>query len=479
MPSVAASSSKKAAKPYDRPADSGKGKGKALPTSVESRSVNIGAPAQLGQKSRKGKKAWRKNVDISQEEVAMEQAREEERVTGGRVTAKKNDDLFVVDTVGDVAVAQRMRRAPKPLRSLAVLSEQSAVPSLKSKPSSSATVYRKTKISPAEKERLRRIARRVGTGALHATDGPIRSADVKAIGPTSTDAWTEPPAPAPVKGGFGEETIVKRQVKTPKTLAARREIYLESQVQNGRGVELPDEGTSYNPRAEAHSRLIELAVEEELAQIKKEEEEAKRIATLGEVVNARRQPVQGDEYAPGMVVGPGEVEGEDDDESDDEASGSGKVVKPTKRKTQAQRNKAKRAKEQARLEALEKTQRRLQAEITSLGKGGIKKALEERQKKMEEAEKLAKIAKKERERLGLEGGEKIGKHRVGKSKVTVQLGEDLAESLRQVKPEGNLFKDRFLALQKKALIEPRVPQLPKRRALRTKEYEKHAYKRFT
>jgi nucleolar protein 53 len=366
----------------------------------------------------------------------------------GKVTAKKNDDLFVVDTVGDVAgefgpnaqrrissrpVAQRMRRAPKPLRSLAVLSEQSAVPSLKSKPSSSATVYRKTKISPAEKERLRRIARRVGTGALHATEGPIRSADVKAIGPTSTDAWTEPPAPAPVKGGFGEETIVKRQVKTPKTLAARREIYLESQVQNGRGVELPDEGTSYNPRAEAHSRLIELAVEEELAQIKKEEEEAKRIATLGEVVNARRQPVQGDEYAPGMVVGPGEVEGEDDDESDDEASGSGKVVKPTKRKTQAQRNKAKRAKEQARLEALEKTQRRLQAEITSLGKGGIRKALEERQKKMEEAERLAKIAKKERERLGLEGGEKIGKHRVGKSKVTVQLGEDLAESLRQVK----------------------------------------------
>lgn len=46
-----------------------------------------------------------------------------------------------------------------------------------------------------------------------------------------------------------------------------------------------------------------------------------------------------------------------------------------------------------------------------------------------------------------------------KKRVEVQLGEDLAESLRQVRPEGNLFKDRFLALQKRALVEPRVPQL--------------------
>lgn len=70
----ASSSSKTVAKPYDRP---NKGKGKESGSEV-----NIGAPAQHGQKSRKGKKAWRKNVDISQEETAMEQGREEERTTG-------------------------------------------------------------------------------------------------------------------------------------------------------------------------------------------------------------------------------------------------------------------------------------------------------------------------------------------------------------------------------------------------------------
>jgi nucleolar protein 53 len=71
--------------------------------------------------------------------------------------------------------------------------------------------------------------------------------------------------------------------------------------------------------------------------------------------------------------------------------------------------------------------------------------------------------------------------------------------MQPTQPEGNLFKDRFLALQKRALIEPRVPQLyvasrflalschatrlltplrPKRKARKLKEYEKHAYKRF-
>jgi nucleolar protein 53 len=44
--------------------------------------VNIGAPASHGQSSRKGKKAWRKNVDITAEETALEQGREEERITG-------------------------------------------------------------------------------------------------------------------------------------------------------------------------------------------------------------------------------------------------------------------------------------------------------------------------------------------------------------------------------------------------------------
>lgn len=43
--------------------------------------------------------------------------------------------------------------------------------------------------------------------------------------------------------------------------------------------------------------------------------------------------------------------------------------------------------------------------------------------------------------------------------MDVQLGEELSDSFRGLKPEGNLFKDRFTSLQHRALIEPRKPVL--------------------
>lgn len=42
----------------------------------------LGAPSQHSQSSRKGKKAWRKNVNIGEVEEALEGMRAEERVTG-------------------------------------------------------------------------------------------------------------------------------------------------------------------------------------------------------------------------------------------------------------------------------------------------------------------------------------------------------------------------------------------------------------
>jgi nucleolar protein 53 len=45
-------------------------------------SSTVGAPAQHSQSSRKGKKAWRKNVDIEDLEDKLEALREEERTLG-------------------------------------------------------------------------------------------------------------------------------------------------------------------------------------------------------------------------------------------------------------------------------------------------------------------------------------------------------------------------------------------------------------
>ncbi|KAK8844750.1 hypothetical protein IAR55_006600 [Kwoniella newhampshirensis] len=468
-------------KPYDRPSaastKSNKGKGKAL---TSTRTTELGAPSTLGQASRKGKKAWRKNIDIRDEEEALEQGREEERATGGRVAAKSNDQLFTVDTVGDVEVAKRAKRAHKPLRSLAVLSERSAVPSFTARPTAPATSFDKNKnkshITSAEKERLRRIARRT---TAHSDGTGQTSASITRHDPSSVqDVWTESTGSDQVeglaKGGYGEETIVKRKVKTPVTIKRQREIYLENQVKAGQALEIPEAGLSYNPSAESHAKLMQQAVEEEMEVLKREAELEEHVKKLGGVIEARKNDKTVSEFAAGMLVGVGETTGDSDSEDDDNEASTA-IKKPSKRKTQAQRNKA--LKQKAIEEALkaEKEKRKLANSVSSVA--AFKKDVERRAKELKEKEEAAKLAKKEKERQLKKGGEKIGKYRVVKNRVEVQLGEDLAESLRQVKPEGNLFKDRFLALQKRALVEPRVPVLPKR-TNRTKEYEKHSYKRF-
>lgn len=315
---------------------------------------------------------------------------------------------------------------------------------------------------------MRRIARR--------TIDAASSADVKKTDTSElTDAWASKAAIPSPAGGFGAEGMFKPKVKAPITIARQRAVRLEA-IASQRADEVPVTGTSYNPAAEAHAALIGDAVAEELARIEAEKKAEEEIAVLGQVVDSRRatERINTDDFVDGMRVGRGEVE--DEEESDASDSDAPAPKKPTKRKTQAQRNKALRARVAAQALKDEKIRKKLERE-TAAAKT-FSKSAEERRKAAEDVRQARKVAQAQRERLGFTGGEKIGKHRVAKGAVTVQLGEDLAESLRQVKPEGNLFKDRFLSLQRRALLEPRVPQLPKRRAGRTKEYEKHAWKKF-
>jgi nucleolar protein 53 len=55
------------------------------PTAEKKRKIatsSVGAPSQHKQASRKGKRAWRKNVNIEDVEEGLEGLRAEERVTG-------------------------------------------------------------------------------------------------------------------------------------------------------------------------------------------------------------------------------------------------------------------------------------------------------------------------------------------------------------------------------------------------------------
>ncbi len=61
---------------------------------ITNRHAVIGAPAQRTQSSRKGKKAWRKNVDIGDVEQGLEEIREEERVVGYVLATSLYSDTY-------------------------------------------------------------------------------------------------------------------------------------------------------------------------------------------------------------------------------------------------------------------------------------------------------------------------------------------------------------------------------------------------
>jgi nucleolar protein 53 len=61
--------------------------------------------------------------------------------------------------------------------------------------------------------------------------------------------------------------------------------------------------------------------------------------------------------------------------------------------------------------------------------------------------------------------------------MEIQLPEEIAPSLRELKPEGNLIKDRFKSLEARNMIETRLP-VKKKRKFKVKEVEYHDYKRF-
>jgi len=100
--------------------------------------------------------------------------------------------------------------------------------------------------------------------------------------------------------------------------------------------------------------------------------------------------------------------------------------------------------------------------------------IEKIQKAIDDEEKntIEKMNKPKREKMP-----RLGKVKYQEKSMDIQLTEELSESLRSLKPEGNLFTDRFKSLQERAIIEPRVRNTKERR-YKLKEYEKHSYKKF-
>ena len=246
----------------------------------------------------------------------------------------------------DLTVAKRIKK-PRTLRSLEILQKRSAVPALTSKPVHAANKPYKPKVTAADKERLLRIARK---GPVGADGSGMGSAIVaKQTQEDLRDVWTERELEAQrlaaAKGKWVENFKEQPLPNVPTTLQQQRRV--QNATAQTKSVPIPDAGISYNPGLDAHQALIDQAVKQELETLRKEQEIQDKIERYKKVLENRREAARknGTELSGGMLVASGDPDAMAEDESaeiEDVEVDVPELSKTIKRKTQADRNKAKR-----------------------------------------------------------------------------------------------------------------------------------------
>lgn len=425
-------------------------------------SNSIGQPQQHKQPSRKGKKAWRKNVDITDVVSGLETLREE-IIQGGPISEKKSEDLFAVDIVGSEEIKKNYK-IQKPLKVDEILAKRSLVPGVDSRkrPGSRVTdgvlepSNKKQKtdwVAKKEVQRLRQVANT--TSHLQGDHDEGQGFDLWAMEPSTIQLTTQELDYVPqIKPKVAPASIKKAPI--PMTASGKPVPAVKN----------PVAGSSYNPSFEDWDSLLttegakELAAEQ--ARIREAEMEAEKqakiAAALEEEVNTRTDDESGWEGF----------------ETEPEESDLLKKKRP-QRKTPAQRNKLKRRKEAERIAKHEKRmgdKKKQAAEILAAtsslvqkSDGSIAIVTDQNEDDME-----ADDTKLRRRR--------IGNAPIPEKRLELVLPDELQETLRQLKPEGNLLQDRFRSLLVNGKIESRKPVLAAKKK-KTKVTEKWAHKDFS
>ena len=305
-------------------------------------------------------------------------------------------------------------------------------------------------------QRLKNIAYNGERVQKHAA--PVKSAD--------HDPWAVEPAPKDPRFSF----IPEKQAKVEPVTIRHAPISLAASGKPFAAVRKPEGGKSYNPDFEEWQALLtregEKEVEAERQRLHEARLEAEKLEkALAEA--AKPDPVSDEEYESAWES---EWEGI---QSEGEEAAAWLSKKRPERKTPAERNKIKRRKEAERQDKWNKQMKKRDEQ-----QARIRQIAAELRKKEENARK-AQVALVGEESDGEQNEEKLRRRRLGKNPVPeapleVVLADELQDSLRALKPEGNLLKDRYRNLLLNGKVEARrqaVHKKPKR-----ERTEKWSYK---
>lgn len=437
--------------------------------------MEIGRPSQSKQPSRKGKKAWRKNINIEDINEGLDTVREIERDTGVKdMGVIEADSLFQVDTAGDEMLKTKKERAAKPMKADEILGRRSKVPALEAKSKSA----RKNKEGLSSRQ-VQKLLDRAGKSTKSVSNTVEHQGLVK---PASYDLWGDD------DGAKDEKSFIRdlkpahshpATQKAPQTMG-QQPLSKATDRQKVEAVAIPDEGKSYNPTIEAWQALLVREHEQEAAR------EEQRLA-LEEEQN-RIQLIIANYDDNGELSDSEDDEDEDEDEeaaaedSQDDDPTSLSVNQPVqnKKKLRKQRNREERHLSK---QKLQETVRDLKKQIRDLE--NIPKLLKEAERQIALATAAAAATAAAKSAAPDPTGPAKRKapkqsrsHAFAQMPLEIKLSDELADSLRLLKPEGDLTTERFRSLQDRGLIEPRVRAVKKRKYTK-KVTEKWGYKDMT
>ena len=426
-------------------------------------SLTAGEPQQRKQPSRKGKRAWRKNVDISEVQTGLESLREEIK-QGGPLAERPSDELFVLDTAGSEEIRKK-HKLTKPLKVDQILAERSAVPPVDGRKRSrlmpadsihepASKRAKKDWISKKEVQRLK--------DSLN-VQSYLNTQHVEDISGTSHDIWAKSTLTKQAEEESSEYIPRTRTKVAPETLR-RASIVMTANAKPVKAVPNPNGGTSYNPSFEEWDDLLtregEKEVEAEQARQQNARVDAEKEARVAALAAAPEHDLGSD--------GESAWEGFETEDEKDKLQ-----QKRPERKTPAQRNKLKRRKQAEQLANHQKRMgdKRKQAEQVVLA---VTKSRDDARASATVEPSLDDDPDTEDTKIRRR---KLGNAVIADKQLEVVLPDELQESLRRLKPEGNLMNDRFRTLLVNGKIESRKPIIqPKSKKIFTTE--KWSYKDF-
>ncbi|XP_041652450.1 ribosome biogenesis protein NOP53 isoform X2 [Cheilinus undulatus] len=421
------------------------------------------------------KKNWNKYSDINDVDEFLEDVRHQERTTGGLLSEKPDDSLFFLD-VGQPKKAEqkeaepvegkkRKGKASRPLRIDLILQHDSLVP-----PPKDVLAFQQPNA-----KKLRRIAQKAEQLAAKGVvprrqkqllnRRPVERTAKRAVTEANNnpdreyyDIWGQK-AKDTADPWYLQQTG-KKLVKRPEKLNEKPSVLP--------AVEVIAPGGSYNPDFFSHQALLQEAHEVEVKK-KKEEDKVERQLAVNREDTATEETILR-EQVEGLVEEENEEAAAPNEEEEGDVAVGAITLSDKKTERQRKREKADKIKEQQRLSERRQTDQRQQLFQLRSIKASIKQQ-DQRTKDRQIKRKAKQEAQKAQPR-------RLGKLKFKPQDLEVQLSDELAGSLRQLKPEGSVLKDRFKSLQKRNLIEPRERAKFKRRH-KLKYVEKRAFREIT